>query len=103
MRDIVNFVVPDVRHKWYDIGLQLLHPRDEALLQSLKLQYSNTSDKCREVFRRWLDVNTKATWSKIIKALNKRSVDLRNVSYKIESMLDKRVSIIYFNSCLVFS
>ena len=92
MKDIVNFVVPDVQHKWYDLGLQLLDPRDEAFLQGLKLQYPNASDRCRAVFERWLDVSTKATWSKIMGALNERSVDLPNVSYKIESLLDKRVS-----------
>ena len=92
MKDIVNFVVPDVQRKWYDLGLQLLDPRDEGFLQGLKLQYPNTSDRCRAVFERWLDVNTKASWSMIMGALNERSVNLPNLSHEIESMLDKRVS-----------
>ena len=96
LKDIVNFIVPDVHYKWYDLGLQLLEdPREEAFLERLMLQYPNTTDRCKAVFRRWLDVNTKATWSKIMGALNARNVDLPNVSYKIESMLDKRVSCLY--------
>ena len=92
LKDIVNFILPDVHHKWYDLSLQLLCPRDEAFLQSLVVQYPNTSDRCRAVFSHWLDVNTKATWSMIMGALNTRSVNLPNVSHKIESMLGKPVS-----------
>ena len=93
IKDIVSFVVPDVHHKWYDLGLQLLEdPGEEAFLQSLMVQYPNTSDRCIAVFRRWLDVNTKATWSKIIGALNEASIGLPNVSHKIERMLDRHVS-----------
>lgn len=96
LKDIANFVVPYVHHKWYNLGLQLLDSDDsddsETFLHSLKTQHQNNADKCTDVFIRWLDVDSKATWGKILEALNQKSVNLPKASHNIEQLLDKRVS-----------
>ena len=93
LKDITNFVVPDVCHKWYDLGLQLLDSKDETFSKSLKTEYQCNSDRCREVFIHWLDVTENPTWSKILKALNQKSVKLPSVAANIRKMLKRRVSI----------
>ena len=87
--------------KWYPLGLQLLDPKDESFLRALRNQSGTCLDKCTEVFQHWLDVTGKPTWSKILKALKKRSVNFPNVADKIENMLykSKQVSTI-FNYCM---
>ena len=93
LRDIANLIVPDVCHKWYDLGLQLLDSEDVPFLQSLKTEYQCNSDRCREVFIHWLNVTENPTWSKILKALDQKSVKLPNVAANIRKMLKHRVSI----------
>ena len=93
VKDIANFVVPHVHHKWFILGVQLLESKDVTFLQSLKTQYQNSSDQCMEVFTHWLDVKKKPTWSKILAALKTESVNLPKVASYIESNLDNRVSI----------
>ena len=94
LKDIENFVVPYVHHCWYKLGLQLLDPGDVAFLKGLRSQYQNSSDQCTEVFMRWLDAYKKPTWNKIIEALNSNAVNLPNVAYNIEKMVDQQVSTI---------
>ena len=93
LKDIANFIVPYVHHKWYSIGLQLLDSEVHiTFLRSLRTQYHDTEDLCTEVFTRWLESNAQPTWGKILKVLNKKSVNLPNVTKRTEKMLNKRVS-----------
>ena len=88
----MNFVVPYVHHKWYNLGLQLLDADDQIFLLTLKTQYQDSSDRCREIFIRWLDVKKEPTWENILEGLIAKSVNLQNVARRVKKMLAKPVS-----------
>ena len=92
MADISNFVLPYVHHRWYNLGLQLLDSDDsETFLYGLRTQHQSSLDLCREVFIHWLEVDNKATWGRILKALNTKSVNLISAADKIDKLLYKPV------------
>ena len=93
LRDLANFVVPQVSHKWYNLGLQLFDRRDERKLISMKAEGSKQPEEhCLEVFTHWLDTKKNATWQKLIESLGCWAVNLPNVARDIVKMLDNRVS-----------
>ena len=89
----MNFVVPYVHHKWYNLGLQLLDTNDQVFLLTLKTRCQDSSDQCTEVFIRWLDVKKKPTWDNILEGLTAKSVNLQSVAHGIKKMLTKPVRI----------
>ena len=93
LRDLSNFVVPQVSHKWYNLGLQLFDRRDEGKLTSMRANTNKCpEDHCLEVFTHWLATKKSATWQKLIKSLRYQGVNLPNVADYIEKMLDSRIS-----------
>ena len=96
LRDLANFVVPQASARWYNLGLQLLDPRDEGVLHSMKTQASKSpEEQCTEVFNHWLTTKKNPTWNKLIGSLKSPAVNLPNVAITIEEMLDSRVSYCY--------
>lgn len=56
---------------WYDLGLELI-PDYQNQLDIIKNDNpTNAKTCCREMFQYWLQVNTKASWDKLIVALKK--------------------------------
>ena len=75
-----------VSSKWYDLGLELLEPEDEANL--IEIESNNPSDAgrcCKEMFHLWLRKCTNATWNQLIYAL--KEIELNNLATTIEEML----------------
>lgn len=99
LKDLANFVVPRVSHKWYNIGLQLFDPKDVEMLNNMRANSSRSSeDHCIDVFNHWLTTKENATWHKLLKVLKCRAVNLPNVAKDIEKLLDSRVSYYYVYS-----
>ena len=93
LRDLSNFVVPKVSHKWYNLGLQLFDRGDEGILTSMKANTTKRpEDHCLDVFTHWLATKKNATWQNLIKSLRYEGVKLPNVADDIAKMLDSRVS-----------
>ena len=93
LRDLANFVVPHVSHKWYNLGLQLFDRRDEGKLKNMKEETNKRPDDlCLEVFTYWLDTKKNASWNRLIKKLKSHSVHLPQVADNIEKMLGRQVS-----------
>ena len=53
MRDLQLMVVPRIAAQWYDLGLQLGF-RDFRL-NTIRSNYGNVEDHCRELFNAWLN------------------------------------------------
>ena len=68
---LLNSHVRDkVAPKWYDLGVQLLSSEQSVKLDIIKEDHpANTSMCCTELFKYWLDVDTDASWNKLIAAL----------------------------------
>ena len=59
-----------VTPKWHDLGVQLLSSEQSKKLDIIKEDHpSDTSMCCTKLFKYWLDVDTDASWNKLIAAL----------------------------------
>ena len=70
---LLNSHVRDkVAPKWYDLGVGLLSSEQSVKLNIIKEDHPADSSKCcTELFNYWLDVDTDASWNKLIAALKK--------------------------------
>ena len=75
--------VYEARTKAYEIGLILKVTVDT--LDSIKEQYSNPSDKLREVLKTWLRTASKPTWQDILDALKSRVVGESRLASDVEA------------------
>ena len=68
---LLNSHVRDkVAPKWYDLGVELLSSEQSVKLNIIKEDHpADTSKRCTELFNYWLDVDTDASWNKLIAAL----------------------------------
>ena len=93
IQDLSYFVVPQVSHKWYSLGLLLFDRRDEHILTSMTADCNTHPDQhCMDVLIHWLSTQKNTTWKKLIKSLKHEDINLSSVASKIEKMLDSHVS-----------
>jgi len=93
LRDLSNFVSPHVGGKWFYLGLQLIDQAHTSVLFNMKQDHHKTyEDQCIEMFNKWLDTDSKATWRKVIESLKEPAVNLLNLAQTVDGMLDHRVS-----------
>ena len=88
MKDLNKHIIPWVATKWYDLGLELLHPKHENLLSIIQEDHKNDALACcRRMFNEWLRRSTDATWSQLKVAATE--ADLNNVASAIDSFLQQ--------------
>ena len=80
---IINYNIRDqATVDYYELGLQLLP--DNAQVQLDIIQKDNPTDAracCTKMFKYWLDVDTAASWNKLIQAL--KLINKNNLAEKI--------------------
>ena len=55
---------------WFDLGVQLLSTEQSEKLNIIRQDYpADTNMCCTEMFKYWLEVDTEASWNKLIAAL----------------------------------
>ena len=79
--------------KWYDIGLELLHSRDETCLRLIKSSKREKIECCAEMLELWLDRQPDASWNQLIDALRSPGIELFDVASKLEGMLIGKLAI----------
>ena len=95
--ELHKHVKKEVSTRWYDLGVQLLGHDREHVNQLKIIKYNNPSDSekcCVELFEYWLQVDTTASWNKLITAL--RHVDYGVLASRIKSMTSKGM----YSKCL---
>jgi len=55
--------------KWYDVGVELLDS-NTAVLDVIKTSQQHDNDRCREMFKTWLQMKPDANWSQLVTSLN---------------------------------
>ena len=61
---------------------------DERLLSEIKKNYRDCQECCREMFKLWINIQVaSASWNQLIESLREPSLELTEVSVKIEGML----------------
>ena len=87
-RDLLNVLIPKVADKWHELGIQLLDQPYIARLDQINKDYPKNVQKCcYEMLRCWLEVDTEATWCKIIQALKSPGVLLFVAAAEVEQEL----------------
>ena len=71
LKEIIDCNIRDqVAVYWYDLGVQLLPDNPQVQLDIIKVNNpTNAQACCTEMFKYWLQVVTKSSWSKLIEAL----------------------------------
>ena len=83
-KNLYNYA-PRFACKWKDIGIQLLKTRHHSALDLIEADHKgNTEECCKRMINKWLETDKNASWSQLIKALNKESVSLNTLANEIK-------------------
>ena len=74
MRDLQLIVVPRLASRWYDLGIQLGFKTFR--LDTIRSNYGNVEDHCRELFNAWLNGerfsgDLPRTWGSLLDAVER--------------------------------
>ena len=87
-KHINAYVRPLIANVWYDLGLQLLDPEDEAKLDTIRNNNpGNANGACTEMFSLWLQKNPSASWNLLISTIKGPGVEKHDVAHRIERVL----------------
>ena len=87
-------VRPNITAEWYDIGLELLDEEDECMLNTIRLNYPENSDRCTtEMLQLWLARKSNPSWNQLIDALRAPHIKLEALASNIEGMLSKGITV----------
>ena len=88
LKDLNDHVVNNVADKWRDLGIQLLRPDQEKMLDIIAADHPHgVVSCCKCVLNKWLDTTTDATWNKLIRALRSPSVQLDYLASQLEQKM----------------
>ena len=88
LTDLYDHVVNETAHKWRDLGVKLLRPDQENLLNIIAADHPHdVVSCCKCVLEKWLDTTTDATWNELIRALRSPTVQLVTFAEQLEQML----------------
>ena len=63
-------VVLQATVKWKDLGVQLLLPQHQGILDIIAKDHpSDTLTCCKRMLKKWLETTTDATWNQLLSAL----------------------------------
>ena len=87
LKDLYDHVVNNVADKWRDLGVQLLRPDQEKMLDIIAADHPHdVVSCCKCVLKKWLDTSD-ATWNELIRALRSPTVQLDYFSGQLEKMM----------------
>ena len=76
---------------WRDLGIQLLQEKDINRLNIIKENHPTDIERCcDEMIKRWLDVDTEASWDKLIHAL--KQIEQNALAAEIKQDVVKGIS-----------
>ena len=88
LKDLYDHVVNNVAGKWRDLGVQLLRPDQEKMLDIIAADHPHdVVSCCKCVLNKWLNTTTDATWNELIRALRSASVQLDYLAGQLEQMM----------------
>ena len=84
---LYEHVVTIAADKWRDLGVQLLRPDQEKMLDIIAADHPHdVVSCCKCVLKKWLDTTSDATWNELIRALRSSKVQLDNLADELEQM-----------------
>ena len=80
----------NIANDWYDIGVALLDPGDEVVLDTINNNHPGDSEKCAaKMLKLWLDRKPGASWDQLLEALREPNIKLNTLATKIEEILSE--------------
>ena len=80
----------NIANDWYDIGVALLDPGDEVVLDTINKNHPGDAEKCAaEMLKLWLARKPEASWSQLLGALREPNIKLYTLAVNLEEMLSK--------------
>ena len=88
LKDLYDHVVNKIAHKWRNLGVQLLRPDQENVLNIIEAVHPHDDVSCcKRLLEKWLETTTDATWNELIRALMSPSVQLISFAIDLERMM----------------
>ena len=87
LKDLYNHVVPDAAQKWKDLGVQLLRPDQENILNIIEMDNNDSTSRCKCVLEKWLETATDATWDCLIEALESPNIRLDYMANQLKQRM----------------
>ena len=91
-KDLSTHVVDSVATNWKALGEMLLNPDlvDKKQLEIIEENSPRDVKKCcKQMFTRWLETDTSASWKKLIAALQSPGIQLNYLAENIQKMVLK--------------
>ena len=77
--------IPDIAHKWYELGIELLDQDGLFQLDVIKCNHPNDISRCcMAMLLRWLEKNPNVTWHQLVLAVKK--LGMNSVSARINAL-----------------
>ena len=87
-KKLLDYVVPRITPRWFDLGVKLLNEDQKSHLDIISSDHANDNRTCcKKMLWYWLDTNTNATWEQLIAALRSPAIELFVVAADLEKML----------------
>ena len=71
-----------VATRWYYLGVELLDS-NTAVLDVIETSHQRDDDRCREMFKTWLEMKPDANWSELVTALQNIGLNTAAKNVKI--------------------
>ena len=83
-------VLLSVCTRWYDLGLELLDPKDEAKLDTIEKdsKIEGVEICCKKMFDKWLEYDN-VSWNQLIQAI--RKIGLKHAASEIEKLFKGKI------------
>ena len=89
---LYKYVKIGITNHWYEIGVELLDPGDEVVLDTINNNHPGDAGKCTaEMLKLWLARKPEATWKVLLKALKEPHIKLNFLASTINAMLFKGI------------
>ena len=90
LKHLYAHVRGNIANDWYDIGVALLDPGDEVVLDTINKNHPGDADKCAaEMLKLWLARKPEASWNLLLMALKEPHIKLKYLASMINGMLLK--------------
>ena len=90
LKYLYKHVKVGITNNWYEIGVELLDPGDEVVLDAISSTHHGDVDKCTaEMLKLWLARKPEASWNVLLMALKEPHIKLNTLASTINGMLLK--------------
>ena len=90
LKYLYKHVIVGITNKWYEIGVELLDPGDEIVLDAINRNHPGDVDKCAaEMLKLWRERKSEASWNVLLTALREPHIQLNTLASTINALLLK--------------